>query len=195
MKKIIVILTLIFTGLMFLAPLCPSEKNVEVPIVDSEGLPIQVDEQGTSYDEIHAYVPTDGVSQIQTDNDFIKLLDIRLQAVSYIITDDESPANTKIQDFVVEVSSTSETGPYQTLMEIPEVILDDVEGMEQKPELDAVGVHVINEALDVYVPEYDGTHGANYWFRVGGTATQSPIKFKITIKIYLTVLGLVKVSI
>ena len=96
---------------------------------------------------------------------------------------------------MVEVSSTSETGPYQTLMEIPEVILDDVEGMEQKPELDAVGVHVINGALDVYVPEYDGTHGANYWFRVGGTATQSPIKFKITIKIYLTVLGLVKVSI
>lgn len=195
MKKILTLIVLITFGLLVLGVTCVKRK-VEIPILDSESVPIVINTSESDFSEVGMYDATDLVIQIRDDNGFLEVIEVNLQAVTYTITANNSTPNTLVNG-VIEVSNSA-AGPFETIIELTDVDLTDIEDVEQKPDLSPTGVEVIHRALSLFIGRTFLGGTKQIWFRVRGTGSPAPppnINFEITIKVYLIVVGLKEVTV
>lgn len=167
------------------------EREIEVPVLGTTAHPFVIQSSNSSYNETDTIDLTAEIEQIRQDNDFVSIVAILLQSVTFTVTNNQSQAGTVING-VARVSSTS-FASMSDLAVLTTLDLDAVENVEQKPALLTDGVMEINKALS---PILGGT--SIIYFSVGGTATPAPppdLKFEIVVKVYINVIGLVKTEV
>lgn len=189
MKKII-IYSIILVSLWFMTIGMNCETRlIEVPVLGSDTHLVHVQEVISSYNDQFMYDFTDEINRIKADNSFDSIAVILLQNITYTIQDNQSPAGTIINGSVdVSASGYSSMTP---IIEMVDIDLDAVEGVEQVPPLETGGVIVINAALS---PILSGTNNTLY-FSVNGTANSSPLDFKVLVKVYINVIGIIKADV
>ncbi len=189
MKKII-IYSIILVSLWFMTIGMNCETRlIEVPVLGSDTHLVHVQEVISSYNDQFMYDFTDEINRIKADNSFDSIAVILLQNITYTIQDNQSPAGTIINGSVdVSASGYSSMTP---IIEMVDINLDAVEGVEQVPPLETGGVIVINAALS---PILSGTNNTLY-FSVNGTANSSPLDFKVLVKVYINVIGIIKADV
>ena len=164
-------------------------RLIEVPVLGSDTHLVHVQEVISSYNDQFMYDFTDEINRIKADNSFDSIAVILLQNITYTIQDNQSPAGTIINGSVdVSASGYSSMTP---IIEMVDIDLDAVEGVEQVLPLETGGVIVINAALS---PILSGTNNTLY-FSVNGTANSSPLDFKVLVKVYINVIGIIKADV
>jgi len=168
------------------------EREIEVPVLGTTSHPFEVHSTNNTYNTTPDSLNLSAeIEQIRQDNDFISIVAILLQSVTFTITNNQSQAGTVING-VARVSSTS-FASMKDLAVLTALDLDAVENVEQSPTLLTDGVAEINKALSPIL----GGSGVIY-FSVGGTATPAPppdLRFDIVVKVYINVIGLVKTEV
>jgi len=183
---------ILLTALWFLtAGLTCETRQVEVPVLGTAETPIQIETDTGAFSQDEVVDLTDIVQDILDQQDFDQVIAILLESVTYTITDNESAVNTMVSG-EIQVSSSA-TGELRPLIEMSGVNLTDIADVEQSPDLNAQGVLEINRAIS---PLAGG--GNVIYIHVGGTATPAPpplIRFKIVVKVTVTVVGLVETEV
>jgi len=183
---------ILLTALWLLtAGLTCETRQVEVPVLGTAETPIQIETDTGTFSENEIVDLTDVVQDIIDQQDFDQVLAILLESVTFTITDNESAANTMVNG-EIQVSSSA-TRPLRPLIELSDVNLTGIADVEQSPDLDAQGVLEINRAIS---PVAGG--GNTIYIHVEGTATPAPpplIRFKIVVKVTVTVVGLVETEV
>jgi len=189
MKKII-IYSIILVSLWFMTIGMNCETRlIEVPVLGSDTHLVHVQEVISSYNDQFMYDFTNEINQIKADNSFDSIAVILLQNITYTIQDNQSPAGTVISGSI-DVSATGYSS-MTPIIEMVNIDLDSVENVEQAPPLETGGVIVINAALS---PILSGTNNTLY-FSVNGTANSNPLDFKVLVKVYINVIGIIKADV
>jgi len=189
MKKII-IYSIILVSLWFMTIGMNCETRlIEVPVLGSDTHLVHVQEVISSYNDQFMYDFTNEINQIKADNSFDSIAVILMQNITYTIQDYQSPAGTVISGSI-DVSATGYSS-MTPIIEMVNIDLDSVENVEQAPPLETGGVIVINAALS---PILSGTNNTLY-FSVNGTANSNPLDFKVLVKVYINVIGIIKADV
>ncbi|OGC00216.1 hypothetical protein A2V82_15520 [candidate division KSB1 bacterium RBG_16_48_16] len=196
MRKSLYIFFVLVVGWLMTVGLTCEKRNVEVPVLNSAATPIEVNTSNNGYSEDGVYDAYDDVDQIREDNDFLEILSVHLESLTFKVVENSSAANTKISGWI-QVSESSD-GPFKNVIEINDLDLASVLNVEQKPDLNAEGVAEIDAALSPLIGGISKLASKKIYFRIEGTASPAPppnVHFKIEVKVYLTVVGVVEVDV
>ncbi|HPG40534.1 MAG TPA: hypothetical protein PLP19_04640 [bacterium] len=194
MKKVI-IYSIILVSLWFMTIGMNCEtRQIEIPVLGTENHLFEVEETISTYNDQFMMDFTDEINRIKADNSFDSIAVILLQNITYTIQDNQSAAGTIINGSI-DVSSTSYNA-MTPIIAMTNIDLDSVENVEITPELEQGGVNIINVELSPIISGTDNT----LYFSVHGTATPAPsaakpLKFKVLVKVYINVIGIVKVDV
>lgn len=196
MKKILT--TLLFAGLAWfsLTGMKCETRNIEVPVLHFSEAPLWVRTSESEFQQSGMYNASDDINQIREEEEFLEILTVNLQSVTYTLLTNSSSPGTLIDGFI-EVSE-SESGPYKTVVRLDDVNLDAILGVEQAPDLNAEGVEVINSALSIFSGGELTFGSKKLYYRVRGTASSSgstDLDFILAVKIYLNIVGVVEAEV
>ncbi|HPG40532.1 MAG TPA: hypothetical protein PLP19_04650 [bacterium] len=198
MKKII-LYSFLFVSLWFMTVGMNCEmRQVEIPVLGTENKIIQVDEDGSSYNEQFEINLSSEINRIARENSFQAVGAVLLQGITYTIQDNQSPAGTIING-TIDVSSESFYSEMTPLIEMTNVNLAEKVGILNVPPLKPEGVMVINTELSPYQHLIFGSDFTLY-FSLHGTATPPPsaahpLKFKILVKVYINMIGIIETEV
>jgi hypothetical protein len=196
MKKSFYIFFVLVVGWLMTVGLTCEKRKVEVPVLNSAATPIEVNTSNSGYSEDGVYDAYDDVDQIRKDNDFLEILSVHLESLTFKVVFNGSAANTTISG-MIQVSSNP-NGPFKDIIEINGLDLASVLNVEQKPDLKAEGVAEIDAALSPLIGGISKLASKKIYFRIEGTASPAPppnVHFKIEVKVYLEVVGVVEANV
>ncbi len=193
MKKILI--NLLFAGLAWfsLTGMKCETRNVQVPVLHFSEAPLWVRTSESAFQQSGMYNASDDINQIKEEEEFLEILTVNLQSVTYTLRTNNSSPGTMIDGFI-EVSE-SESGPYKTVVRLDDVNLDGILGVEQVPDLNPEGVEVINSALSIFSGGELTFSSKKLYYRVRGTASSSDLDFILAVKIYLNIVGVVEAEV
>jgi len=172
------------------------KRRVEVPVGNSAVTPIEVNSSNSNYSDDGMYDAYDDVDKIKEDNGFLEILSVHLEGITYKIVENNSAPNTMTSGYI-QVSSSPD-GPFHNLVQITNLDIGAIMNIEQTPDLIAEGVAEIDAALSPLISGISKFESKEIYFRIQGTASPAPppnVNFKIEVKVYLAVIGVVEVDV
>ena len=167
------------------------EREIEVPVLGSTTHPFEIQSSNNTYNEQDMIDLSAEIEQIRQDNDFVSIVAILLQSVTFTVTNNQSHASTVING-EANVSSTS-FADMKKIADLTSLNLAAIENVEQIPPLLPDGVWEVNNAIS---PIVGGTN--TIYFSISGTASPAPppdLRFDIVVKVYINVIGTVKTEV
>jgi hypothetical protein len=196
MKKSLYTFFVLVVGWLMTVGLTCEKRKVEVPVLNSAVTPIEINTANSSYSKDGNYDAYGDVDQIREDNGFVEILSVHLQSLTFKIVENTSAAGTMTSG-TIQVSSNP-NGPFKDIIEINDLDLASVLNVEQEPDLKAEGVAEIDAALSPLIGGLSKLTSKIIYFRVEGTASPAPppnVHFKIEVKVYLEVVGVVEADV